>query len=50
MVGCLNTKVRLMIRRAHGFHSAGAALALVMLAACPINLKLPHERTNVHAA
>ncbi len=39
-----NTKVRLIIRRAYGFHSADAALALVMLAAGPIDLKLPHER------
>ena len=39
-----NTKVRLIIRRAYEFNSAGAALALVMLAAGPINLKLPHER------
>jgi len=31
----LNTKVRLLIRRAYGFHSADAALALVMLAAGP---------------
>jgi transposase len=45
-----NTKVRLIIRRAYGFHSADAALALVMLAAGPINLQLPHERTNVPAA
>lgn len=42
----LNTKVRLLIRRAYGFHSAQAALALVMLAAGPITLLLPHERTN----
>lgn len=40
----MNTKVRLLIRRAYGFHSADAALALVMLAAGPIDLKLPHER------
>ena len=39
----LNTKVRLLVRRAYGFHSAEAALALVMLACGPINLKLPHE-------
>jgi transposase len=39
-----NTKVRLLIRRAYGFHSADAALALVMLAAGPIELRLPHER------
>lgn len=38
-----NTKVRMIVRRAYGFHSADAALALVMLAAGPINLKLPHE-------
>lgn len=44
-----NTKVRLLIRRA-GFHSADAALALVMLAAGPIELKLPHERTAAKAA
>ena len=39
----LNTKVRLLIRRGYGFHSAEAALALVMLACGPIDLKLPHE-------
>ena len=39
----LNTKVRLIVRRAYGFHTADAALALVMLAAGPINLRLPHE-------
>ena len=39
-----NTKVRLLIRRAYGFHSADAALALVMLAAGPIELRLPHAR------
>ena len=39
----LNTKVRLIVRRGYGFHSADAALALVMLACGPIDLKLPHE-------
>lgn len=39
----LNNKVRLLIRRAYGFHSAQAALALVMLACGPITLRLPHE-------
>lgn len=39
-----NTKVRLIIRRAYGFHSADAALALVMLACGPVNLALPHEQ------
>lgn len=42
----LNTKVRLIIRRGYGFHSPDAALALVMLGAGPINLKLPHEHRN----
>ena len=41
----LNTKVRLLIRRAYGFHSADAALALVMLACGPIDLHLPHEHS-----
>ncbi len=39
----LNNKVRLIIRRAHGFHSAKAALALVLLTCGPITLHLPHE-------
>lgn len=43
----LNNKVRLIIRRAYGFHSAQAALALVMLTCGPITLRLPHE---LHAA
>src|SRR5207302_3748547 len=46
----LNTKVRLLIRQAYGFHSADAALALVMLAAGPIELTLPHERLVRKAA
>jgi transposase len=46
----LNTKVRLIIRRAYGFHTADAALALVMLGAGPIDLKLPHERPAAHTA
>ena len=45
-----NTKVRLIIRRAYGFHSADAALALVMLAAGPITLTLPHERATAQEA
>lgn len=40
----LNNKVRLIIRRAYGFHSAQAALALVMLACGPITLHLPHHQ------
>jgi transposase len=39
----LNNKVRLITRRAYGFHSAKAALALVMLTCGPITLHLPHE-------
>ncbi|MGH8997608.1 MAG: ISL3 family transposase [Acidimicrobiales bacterium] len=40
----LNNHVRLITRRAYGFHSATAALALVMLSCGPIDLRLPHER------
>ena len=39
----LNNKVRLITRRAYGFHSADAALALVMLTCGPITLTPPHE-------
>jgi len=45
----LNTKVRLIVRRAYGFHSADAALALVMLATGPITIKLPHEHKSAQA-
>jgi transposase len=44
----LNNVVRLIFRRARGFHSAEAALALVMLTCGPITLQLPHERPNNH--
>jgi len=43
----LNNVVRLIIRRARGFHSPDAALALVMLTCGPITLHLPHERTKI---
>src|SRR5512135_240069 len=43
----LNNKVRLITRRAYGFHSANSALALVMLTCGPIAVKPPHEQ---HAA
>ena len=43
----MNVKVRLIIRRAYGFHSADAAL---VLACGPINLVLPHERATRQAA
>jgi transposase len=46
----LNTKVRLIIRRAYGLHTADAALALVMLGAGPIDLKLPHEQPTAQTA
>lgn len=46
----LNTKVRLLVRRAYGFHSANAALALVMLACGPITLTLPHEHQPAQPA
>ena len=39
----LNNKVRLIVRRAYGFHTAKAALALVMLTCGPITLQLPHQ-------
>jgi transposase len=44
----LNNKVRLITLRAYGFHSANAALALVMLTCGPIELRLPHELTYIH--
>jgi transposase len=40
----LNRRVRLIINRAYGFHSAKAALALIMLTVGPIEHVLPHER------
>lgn len=43
----LNRRVRMIINRAYGFHSAKATLALVMLTLGPIEHVLPHERTGV---
>jgi transposase len=43
----LNNVVRLIIRRARGFRSPEAALALVMLTCGPITLHLPHERPKI---
>jgi transposase len=40
----LNRRVRLIINRAYGFHSANAALSLIMLTLGPIEHVLPHER------
>ncbi len=41
----LNNKAKLITRRAYGFHSANAALALIHLTCGPIWLTLPHETT-----
>jgi len=46
----MNVKVRLIIRRSYGFHSAKATLALVMLACGPINLSLPHDQPALQTA
>jgi transposase len=40
----MNNRVKLIVRRAYGFHSANAALALVHLTCGPITLTLPHEQ------
>jgi transposase len=42
----LNRRVRLIINRAYGFHSANAALALIMVTLGPIEHVLPHERQS----
>lgn len=42
----LNNKVRLLIRRAYGFHSPEAALALVQLACGPVTLELPYHTSR----
>ncbi len=39
----LNNKAKLIVRRAYGFHSARAALALIHLTCGPVQLTLPHE-------
>jgi len=40
----LKNKAKLIVRRAYGFHSANAALALIHLTCGPITLTLPHEQ------
>src|SRR5680860_1881242 len=40
----LNRRVRLIINRAYGIHSATAALALIMVTLGPVEHVLPHER------
>jgi transposase len=42
----LNRRVRLIVNRAYGFHSASAALGLIMLSLGPITHVLPHERAS----
>lgn len=39
----LNNKIRTMARRAYGFHSPEAALALIMLTCGPVTLTLPYH-------
>jgi transposase len=40
----MNNRVKLIVRRAYGFHSAQAALALIHLTCGPVTLTLPHEQ------
>ncbi|MGH9187334.1 MAG: hypothetical protein ACRD0U_16205 [Acidimicrobiales bacterium] len=42
----LNRRVRLIVNRAYGFHTANAALALIMLTLGPLDHVLPHERAR----
>jgi transposase len=43
----MNNRVKLIVRRAYGFHSARAALALILLTCGPVTLALPHDRFSV---
>ncbi|MBB2997456.1 transposase [Paeniglutamicibacter cryotolerans] len=40
----LNNKIRTMTRRSYGFHSPEAALALIMLACGPVEVRLPYQK------
>lgn len=40
----LNNKIRTMTRRSYGFHSPEAALALIMLACGPVQVRLPYQK------
>jgi transposase len=40
----LNNKCKLIVRRAYRFHSARAALSLILLTCGPVTLTLPHDR------
>ena len=42
----LNRRVRMTVNRAYGFHSAKAAIALIMLTVGPIQHVLPQERAH----
>jgi transposase len=42
----MNNHVKLIVRRAYGFHSANAALALIHLTCGPTTLNLPHEQAS----
>jgi transposase len=41
----MNNRVKLIVRRAYGFHTANAAHALAHLTRGPVTLTLPHEQT-----
>jgi transposase len=43
----LNRRVRMIVNRAYGFHSAKAAIGLIMLTLGPITHVLPHERPAI---
>lgn len=46
----LNNKIRTMFNRAYGFHTAEAALSLIMLACGPVTLTLPyHKGSHPHS-
>ncbi|MBB2997043.1 ISL3 family transposase [Paeniglutamicibacter cryotolerans] len=40
----LNNKIRTMTRRSYGFHSPEAALALIMLACGPVEVRIPYQK------
>jgi len=39
----LNSRVRLISHRAHGFHSAQALIAMIYLCCAGIHIDLPHQ-------
>jgi transposase len=39
----LNSRIRLISHRAHGFHSANALIAMVYLCCAGIQIALPHR-------